>query len=579
MGYPHKVIIILVALTGCWLYSCTNRKTTESLDRAESLIESTPDSALTILTGIDRRQLAGEEQRARYALLMSMALDKNYIDTTAFDVLQPAIDYYLYHGTPDEKLRTYYYHGRIYQNAGHRDSALNCFTRAIDISPQCRDSLVIARALVAQGRLYYDSYDCISYKENYIKAANIYNKLSYKESELDCLINAFNGCILTNDRFQADSLLQILQKTKTENNDYKQKLEGRFLAYAVQFGNKDDIQNWIKKQGDKISINAFNALDMAIAYNQLGDNDIALEILNSIKQSKLKYDTLKYEAVAVNILKDLGNYRDAFLVYWDYSHRQDSINAVKFDQKSRAIKEKHAIELKAQIDATNKSKIIWWCIIGLFILTAGVFILLLILRSNKTKKELALERVKAKELENANLKAESERLNFEKERLTLEADNLAYRVEKLEEESDNLKKVIESKFDLPKEVTNAIKVRIEMLNSLLASRITENDRYETTYDTWVKNLTLNIYEFMNSNRLAFKASHPHFIQYFYDHGLTDDEINYVCLYAIGLNGKEVGNYMKKPSHVNMSSAIRRKLGLDKHETNLGIYVRNILKNL
>ena len=84
---------------------------------------------------------------------------------------------------------------------------------------------------------------------------------------------------------------------------------------------------------------------------------------------------------------------------------------------------------------------------------------------------------------------------------------------------------------------------------------------------------------MNSNRLAFQASHPRFIRYFKEHGLTTGEINYVCLYAIGLRGKEVGNYMKKRSHVNISSAIRKKLGIDRHDTNIGIYVRKLLKTL
>ena len=117
-----------------------------------------------------------------------------------------------------------------------------------------------------------------------------------------------------------------------------------------------------------------------------------------------------------------------------------------------------------------------------------------------------------------------------------------------------------------------------MLNTLLASYITANDSYGNPYDKWVKEITENTAEFMNSNRLAFQASHPRFIQYFEDHGLTVDEINYVCLYALGLRGKEVGNYIKKRSHVNMSSAIRKNLGIDKHETNIGIYVRRLLQN-
>ncbi|MDE6740731.1 MAG: hypothetical protein K2J58_00185 [Muribaculaceae bacterium] len=79
--------------------------------------------------------------------------------------------------------------------------------------------------------------------------------------------------------------------------------------------------------------------------------------------------------------------------------------------------------------------------------------------------------------------------------------------------------------------------------------------------------------------MSSKTVYLRFFINFEDHGLTESEINYVCLYAIGLRGKDVGAYMKKRSHVNMSSDIRRKLGIDRHETNIGIYVRKLLKEL
>ncbi|QCD42225.1 hypothetical protein E7747_08010 [Duncaniella dubosii] len=189
-------------------------------------------------------------------------------------------------------------------------------------------------------------------------------------------------------------------------------------------------------------------------------------------------------------------------------------------------------------------------------------------------------------MENERLKSEREKLSLENKNLqlerdkkALEAENLAHRVETLENESASLKELIDSQEELPSEVQQAIKVRIEMLNALMAGYITDNDQYEKPYESWIKELTDNTEEFMNSNRLAFQASHPRFIQYFEEHDLTVSEINYVCLYAIGLRGKEVGNYMKKRSHVNISSGIRKKLGIDKHETNIGIYVRKLLKNL
>ena len=82
--------------------------------------------------------------------------------------------------------------------------------------------------------------------------------------------------------------------------------------------------------------------------------------------------------------------------------------------------------------------------------------------------------------------------------------------------------------------------------------------------------------FMDSTRLAFKASHPHFINHLKEHGLTEWEINYCCLYAMGLKGREVGTYIKMRSHYNVSSDIREKLGINEHDTNLGIYLRKLL---
>lgn len=215
-----------------------------------------------------------------------------------------------------------------------------------------------------------------------------------------------------------------------------------------------------------------------------------------------------------------------------------------------------------------------------------VVILFLLFRSNKSQKELAVERARSSELENKNLKSEKDNLvlenknlQLERDKKALEAENLAHRVKELENESLNLNELMDSQEELPSEVQQTIKVRIEMLNALLARYITANEKYAEPYESWIKELTDNTEKFMNSNRLAFHASHPRFIQYFEDHGLTVGEINYVCLYAIGLKGKEVGIYMKKRSHVNISSGIRKKLGIDKHDTNIGIYVRKLLKEL
>lgn len=576
-------------------------------------METHPDSALLLLKGVEKSELDSKEEQARYALLMSMALDKNYIDTTSFEVLQPAIDYYLESGNPTEKLRTYYYQGRIYQNKGDRDNALNSFIKGIDVSYRSDDSLCIARTLVAQAALYSEFYDFDSYTNCHLKAAKIYKHLSHKWNEFDCLLNALNGSIALDNKARGDSILTLCLEFKDLDSIQDLTLREYKLSHALKFGNIQDVESLIKSQEENTNLDTNGLLNLALAYNKVGKDVNAIHILGSINDGH-EYDTLKYLAVSVPILENMGDYKNALSVYKTFSLKMDSINTLRFDQKSKSIEEKHQIELQAEHEAREKNKIIWSCIIGIIFLVLIVAILLLLFRSNKTQKDLAVEKAKNTELENKQLKSENEmaiqktritelenkqlksdkdkaireakikeleneNLKAERDKKALEAENLAHRVELLENESASLKELMDSQEELPSEVQDAIKVRIEMLNALMAGYITNNDQYEKPYESWIKELTDNTEEFMNSNRLAFQVSHPRFIQYFEDHGLTVSEINYVCLYAIGLRGKEVGNYMKKRSHVNISSGIRKKLGIDKHETNIGIYVRKLLKQL
>ena len=145
----------------------------DTLTEVESYIEERPDSALVVLEKIEVEELSSKEERAKHALLLSMALDKNFVDKTDFEVLQPAIDYYEDNGSATDKLRTYYYQGRIYQNAGNDAAAMTSYVNALDKGAESNDKLTKARTLVAQSTRYYSLmkwdkvYDVSSDAANY----------------------------------------------------------------------------------------------------------------------------------------------------------------------------------------------------------------------------------------------------------------------------------------------------------------------------------------------------------------------------------------------------------------------------
>lgn len=585
---PRHIYCFLALLlwAACCITSCSGSAGQADMTRAEALMEEHPDSALSILETVDKSRFGSEAERARYALLMSMALDKNYIDTTTFDVLRPAIDYYLENGNPDEKLRTYYYQGCIFRNRGDRDNALDSYVKGLENSAGCTDSLCLARAFVAQGLIYKEFYDFDGYTGSSLKAAGIYRKCGRKDLEFDCLLNGWNGTILLKDRHRADSLMGLCCRFEPLDDSQCRRLQGYRLSHVMVFGSLAELKDFIRTQDHDTPYDINGYLNLAFACNKTGDNVFAMQLLREIENIGTDYDTLKYQSISTEVFKDLGDYRSAFSVYWDLTHKLDSINSVKFEQKAKSIEEKHQIELQARDDLRRKDNIIWKCMAGIVFLVLGIVILILSLRSHRNNEDLAVQKARATELENENLKAQKERLDIEKrnlqlenEKKALEMENMGHQMESLKNECESLKAVMNSHEDIPQAAKETIRIRIEMLNSLLARYITDNDRHSEPYEAWLRDMTDNREKFINSNRLAFRASHPRFITYLEEHGLTVGEINYVCLYAIGLNGKEVGNYMKRPGHVNISSAIRRKLGLGKNDTNLNIHILRLLKEL
>lgn len=114
----RKYIVFLFSLV--LLCNCTKKTTVVSkvLDNAEECIEQFPDSSLNILNTLEISRISNQAEKARYALLKSMALDKNYIDVTSDSLTSIALAYYKKHGSADEKLKAYYYNGKVKSYSG-----------------------------------------------------------------------------------------------------------------------------------------------------------------------------------------------------------------------------------------------------------------------------------------------------------------------------------------------------------------------------------------------------------------------------------------------------------------------------
>lgn len=573
-------MLVTVVVTSIIVSCSGNPEVDRKLTVAENMMAERPDSALSVLNGIDTELVTSEAEKARYALLMSQALDKNYIDTTTFDVLQPAIDYYIDKdkGTPDEKLKTLYYQGRIYQNIPDFDMAMQTFLKANDFKNECRDSLTYAHMLVAQSVLYFSSYQIEDYVSSSLMAAELYDKLNNDRYQQSSLIKALNGSIALGNRQLSDSIMPLVDSLAQYVPDYQDERLLVQQTYLIWFESDSAIKSLLDTVSDYSMMNDESRLNIANGYLILNQAKKAENILNLIDSCGEVGKSSRYLWLKAKTLEANDKYKEALASYKTYYDAIERENSKIYYQKTTVAEDRHDLELSNLRKIQHKDKIIWLSVCSLLILLIVVGVIYYFFRIGRMKRIVAENEKARLQLENDALLRQNEVLELEKHTVELAAENMRLRISQLETENEQLKDLSE-KEELPNDVRKVIKERVEMLNRLFAARILDKDTNVNAYDEWLRQEISDKERFMNSNRLAFKASHPMFIKYLEEHGLTEYEINYLCLYAIGLKGKDVGSYMQLRRHYNISSEIRSKLGIDEHETNIGIYIRKLLKSL
>ena len=142
------------------LISCTDKPHIKAvLDKAEEVMETEdPAVVYTMLDSINTEELNTRRLKARYALLYSQALDKNYIDLATDSIIRPAVRYYRHHGSAEDKLKTLYYLGRIKENAGDNEDAMRCYIEAERYVHRNENLLMSGRLYSAKKAIYYQLY-------------------------------------------------------------------------------------------------------------------------------------------------------------------------------------------------------------------------------------------------------------------------------------------------------------------------------------------------------------------------------------------------------------------------------------
>ena len=612
-----------ILLAGCF----SSPKENACMDRAESLMESAPDSAMTILDSISLGSLSSQKDKARYALLKSMVLDTNYIDATSFDILQPAIDYYLKKGSPDEKLRTLYYQGRIYQNRKEDEEAMRCFINALDHHKEISDSLTLGRLYVAQSLIFDKQSMHSSYIRTALAAAKIFEKYGKKDVELDCISNAINGYICENMKAGADSLIPYAKSLAKEIGAVSVPWIHASIMYSLDYIPERITTMLLDSIGIKVIGNlgdreAFEeiTLDLAYGYEKLGNIDRAWDYLcklDSVDDSRI----LKYLVIKASITEAQKKFPETVETLRKTIDESENLFNEILSQEIESVEKRHLLETEKLLERKRRQESFFIGVVIVLLLVILSLTLFKKIRLAKDKNQmLSYENSRLEEysshmrsensrlvkendhIEELNLrikeeknklrdencqllkknnilKSTSQRLCEEKEEAEREREKylaefgrMTEETEKIREERDNLMNILAVQHKLSESLKNINKENTILIASYFASKIPYADKQSRTFKKLDKTISENKDKFLAELQNLMETSFPEFMANIRKCGLSTVEVHFVCLYALGLNGKEIGTFMNTSRHYIVSSEIRKKLNLDSAHPNIGQYV-------
>lgn len=543
--YILTTVALLLALQ-----SCNNTKNIEAeLHKAEVYMDEHPELALEALETIDTDALKTRKTQAKYALLYSMALDKNYIDVTNDSIIAPASAYYTNHGTADDKLKTYYYLGRIAMNVGDYENAMTNFVKAEKYADKCKDNVAVGLLHNAMMHIYQYLYDVESVIIEAKESASAFLLAKDTTRYLNAINGVLAGYIQVGDTLNAELHLDIFRHYWTSLSPSQ---KSRYYSGMLFLYGKDNPQI------DNILLNYFDDitnpeiiqwLPVAKAYFHHGRYNDAADALTNYQEYGGEIDAAFYYITAL-VQEAMGNYKDALDSYKLYVNINGERDADLYVTDARFVEER--INTKTRLLQKNYTIVI----VALALFSV---ILLFIIIGDRIRRARQLERKMHKdEIEGVERRLHEEQ--YERQELEAEKDKYVEMYNATCKDIRRLRKALqENKLD--KEVCQLVEERLNVLNNFVAAHISGS--FTTVAYNELARLMANQAHFLNSTRASFHIAHPQFLSYLKKCGLTDEEIEYCCLYCIGLNGSEILSYLNKPSIYNISTVLRKKLNVEK----------------
>ena len=145
----------LLLLSLIMFFSCSHPENSllPVLSRADLLLQiGYADSALILLDSFPVDDLTTVSLQARHALLLTQAMDKNYITLTGDSLIRIAVKYYDSTNDLSSRAKAHYYWGRVHQDMGDVEGTVREFLTAMPLAKKAKEHTLMC---LLQGNLGY----------------------------------------------------------------------------------------------------------------------------------------------------------------------------------------------------------------------------------------------------------------------------------------------------------------------------------------------------------------------------------------------------------------------------------------
>lgn len=379
-------IFMSVSLSSCSSPSVKN----PLLLCADSLMETYPDSALSILESITYPQKMPRADRALYALLLTQARHKNYIALEDDSLIKTAVDYY---GDKKKSLRAakaHYYWGATYREMGYTSFAVEEYLTAIRLMPVRDEFLAMIYDNLAECYERDELFDIAigAYRQAYqilrggsqqihplrgiARMCLLQNKkdsaLVYYQQALDC-------ALVEQDSSLIGALYHDLAMAYSEKKDYIQ--ADKYVSKAIMIQGQDAVNVCLSKAQIMLNLNKLDSASYFYSKN--------------VDQLDIYGKAVYYDGM-YQIAKKRGEWKTATENIDAYKILYDSIQFITDNEELNRLMDKHQLEEHKRL-LSEHTKMLIFSLITAFFLLMIICVFCFMWNDRKRKKRfIALQR-------------------------------------------------------------------------------------------------------------------------------------------------------------------------------------------